>query len=324
MARTIPIKLISPGPGSSGYYPADTLRRAAESGVFQRGTQMFWVSPSDHAMRTEDPNRLAAVLETNAEYVENGVDGPGLYATASVFSDFEERVVEKAKHMGLSIVGEGQREVGSLPDGREGLIVTEITKGFSVDFVAKPGRDGKVLFESANDGKDKTLLHETVLLLESAQDSGKDDTMDKLAEAQAALAEAKASIVRLKGENAALQEANASMRQKLVVAEAKEIVSGVWRDEDYKGIPQGMRDLFESSALGSLPMKDGKLDKAGLLESVRASADTYVKTLPAPNSAVADNGEHIGGNDFFESEAKRIAEKHGITEAQARVIMGGA
>ena len=332
---TVPIKLISPGIGSSGYYPAETLRQAAEDGIFKRGTQMFWVTPSDHAMRTEDPNRLAAVLESDAEYLENGRDGAGLYATANIFSDFESLVTEKAKHMGLSIVGEGQREVGTLPDGREGLIVTEITNGYSVDFVTKAGRDGKVLFESADGAEDKTLLHETVLLIEAESTQNHNDdgqtqesAMDKLAEAKSLLVEANAKIGQLEKQNAVLTEANASMRQKLILAEAKEIVVGVWREEKYKDVPQGMRDLFESSTLSTLPMNDGKLDKAKLLESVRSSAGTYISTLPASqNGSVIGNGEGEGGfvyETFIESEIKRLAGKHGMTEAQARAVLGGA
>src|SRR5580693_1077404 len=41
-AASYPIKLISPGRGSSGYYPPDVLKKAAEGNVFKSGTLMFW------------------------------------------------------------------------------------------------------------------------------------------------------------------------------------------------------------------------------------------------------------------------------------------
>jgi hypothetical protein len=81
-----PIKLMSPGRGSSGYYPADVLKKAAESKVFKAGTQMFWNHDTDaeESARPEgDLNRLAAVTTSDAQWNESGVDGPGLYGTRS-------------------------------------------------------------------------------------------------------------------------------------------------------------------------------------------------------------------------------------------------
>lgn len=161
---TFPAKLISPGLGSSGYYPADTLKRAAEAKVFKRGTQMFWVAPRDHLTRTEDPDRFAAVMESDASWQDAGFDGPGLYADISVFSDYEAKVREKGPYMGLSIVADGKVEMGEA-EGYQGWIVTDISQGHNVDFVTKPGRDGKILVESAVQlPDDHRILAEAVLV----------------------------------------------------------------------------------------------------------------------------------------------------------------
>lgn len=147
-----PIKLISPGRGSSGFYPTETLRKAAESRIFRAGTQMFWNHDTDaeESQRPEgDLNRLAAVTTTDAVWEDAGRDGPGLYARAKVFSDYADKVKEKGPHIGLSIRAGGVREDGVLAeDGRPGRI-TQLNNALSVDFVTRAGRDGKVFTEAA-------------------------------------------------------------------------------------------------------------------------------------------------------------------------------
>lgn len=174
-----PIKLISPGRGSSGYYPASTLKKAAEAGVFKAGTQMFWNHDTD-AQESERPegdlDRLAAVTTTNATWQEDGRDGPGLYARAKVFSDYADKVREKGPHIGLSIRAGGMREDSVLAeDGKPGRI-TQLNNALSVDFVTRAGRDGKVFTEAATsefkqekdmeESQIKALIKETMKPLE--------------------------------------------------------------------------------------------------------------------------------------------------------------
>lgn len=151
-ATAYPIKLISPGRGSSGYYSEGVLRKAAEAKVFKAGTQMFWNHDTDaeEGARPEgDLNRLAAVTTTDAAWDESGRDGPGLYAQAKVFSDYSDQVKEKGPHIGLSIRAGGSRDNEAKgPDGRAGVI-TALHNAMSVDFVTRAGRDGKIFTEAA-------------------------------------------------------------------------------------------------------------------------------------------------------------------------------
>lgn len=166
MPTTYQAKLISPGKGTSGYYPASTLKQAVADGVFPRGTKMYWTNRY-HESKDGDLNLLAGVLAEDGTWQERGKDGPGIYAPVEIFSDFETKVKEKGPYIGLSILGDGDVAEGEA-DGYRGLIVKRIHKSDSVDFVPKAGRDGKVIFESASLPDGHTILQETIRLMEMA------------------------------------------------------------------------------------------------------------------------------------------------------------
>lgn len=163
-----PIKLISPGRGSSGYYTPEVLKRAGESKVFKAGTQMFWNHDTDaeESARPEgDLNRLAAVTTTDAAYNEAGHDGPGLYARAKVFSDYADKVKEMGPHIGLSIRAGGDRDESAKgPDGKP-RVITALKNAASVDFVTKAGRDGKIFTESKKEGENDMDKNEVLALI---------------------------------------------------------------------------------------------------------------------------------------------------------------
>jgi len=78
------------------------------------------------------------------------MDGDKLVAEADIFPVWRDVIDALAEDIGLSIRASGERELGEAA-GREGMIVTAITEGISVDFVTKAGAGGKVgaLIESA-------------------------------------------------------------------------------------------------------------------------------------------------------------------------------
>lgn len=144
---TVPIRLISPGWGSSGYYSPEVLEAAGGAGVFAPGCHMYW----DHPSATENQDRperslrdLAAVLETQGTWRTDHPDGPGIYAEARVFAPYREVLAEMASHIGVSIRAAAQVTTGEA-EGRRGRIVEEIVDAQSVDFVTRPGRGGQVL-----------------------------------------------------------------------------------------------------------------------------------------------------------------------------------
>lgn len=143
---TVPIKVIAPGWGSSGYYPPDVLERDGPT-VFPRGTHMYL----DHPTVTEDlarPERslrdLVAVFETDAAYEADNPAGPGLYARGHVFEPFRASLAELAPHIGVSIRAQGKTVEGKA-EGRTGPIVEQLVDGLSVDFVTQAGAGGRVL-----------------------------------------------------------------------------------------------------------------------------------------------------------------------------------
>jgi hypothetical protein len=165
-----PIKLISPGRGSSGYYTPEVLKKAAEAKVFNANTQMFWnhATDAEEAARPEgNLDDLAAVTTTPAVWQENGHDGPGLYARAKVFADYAEKVADKGKYIGLSIRAGGDRNESAIaPDGKP-RVITALKNAASVDFVTKAGRDGKIFTESAKQGDDMDKNEILALIKES-------------------------------------------------------------------------------------------------------------------------------------------------------------
>lgn len=149
-ARTAyPVKLISPGTGSTAYYPAAVLEASADK--FKAGTLMFWNHPTmaEEAQRPEgNLDNLAAILTSNARWDANGAKGPGLYAEAKVMADYAQKVEERAPHIGLSIRA-GGKGTGRLVEGKPELASIDYVE--SVDYVTKAGRGGLALAEAARD-----------------------------------------------------------------------------------------------------------------------------------------------------------------------------
>ena len=76
---TIPIKIVGPGWGSSGYYSEKMLERDAHN--YTTGTQMFIDHPtaSEEIERPERSNRdLAAVTVSEGYYDKEGIAGAGI------------------------------------------------------------------------------------------------------------------------------------------------------------------------------------------------------------------------------------------------------
>lgn len=149
---TIQLRVVKPGWGTSGYYPAEVLERDGPN-IYRSGTQMFW----NHATATEESERpegnlrdLAAVLISDSRWDAQGPVGPGLYADALVFKAYRDTVDEIGPHIGTSIRGFGRATTGEA-EGRKGRIISALTSAHSVDFVTKAGAGGEIvqLFEAA-------------------------------------------------------------------------------------------------------------------------------------------------------------------------------
>lgn len=145
-----PVKLISPGTGSTAHYPAAVLERDGPK-IFKRGTLMFWNHPTraEEAARPEgDLNNLAAILTRDAFWDPNGTKGPGLYAEAKVMADYAQKIEERAPHIGLSIRAGGKGD-GTTVNGKP--VLASLDYAESVDYVTRAGRGGLALAEAARD-----------------------------------------------------------------------------------------------------------------------------------------------------------------------------
>ncbi|MFI8595877.1 hypothetical protein ACIGDM_00995 [Rothia koreensis] len=132
------VRIIDPGQGSSGYYPADTLTEAAQNRVIPAGTHMYVNHPSDQETydRPEgDLRNLAGVLTEDARVGDNGA----LVAEAKLYPHWS-CLKDMSGDIGVSIRGNAEIDESS------GVrTVTKITEVQSVDFVTRPGRGGRVL-----------------------------------------------------------------------------------------------------------------------------------------------------------------------------------
>lgn len=147
------ITLITPGWGSSGYYSAETLAKAAQENVFPRGTQMH-IDHMTASQRAENPAgsvaTLAAALTENARWEPDwtdpatGVKGR-LAAEAKVFPHWRETLAEMAEFIGASISAPAEVTAGEA-EGRQGTIVESLLASplNRVDFVTVAGRGGHI------------------------------------------------------------------------------------------------------------------------------------------------------------------------------------
>lgn len=160
------IGVITPGTGSSGTYPRETIEAAGRDKVFAAGTHMYL----DHATEAQSWERpegsikdLVGVLTEDAYWDDSA---GGLVAEARIYSTWKTVLEEMKDDIGISIRASGEVEEAS---GQR--IVTKLTEARSVDFVTKAGRGGKIMeiLESAREQQvQESVLDETWQLLRKA------------------------------------------------------------------------------------------------------------------------------------------------------------
>lgn len=150
------LTIITPGQGSSGYYSAETIKKAAEQRAFPAGT----LGMVNHASETERMEHPAGdlrnlVLATNEDAYVNAEGA--LVAEARVASAWADFVNEFHDVIGASISASAQ-----VRDTKEGRIVERLIPNpfNTVDLVTKAGRGGKpsALLESARVIESRSLI----------------------------------------------------------------------------------------------------------------------------------------------------------------------
>lgn len=302
---TIAVKLIAPGWGSSGYYPADVLRRDGPQ-IFRAGTKQFWnhATAQEEAARPEgDLNALAAELTSDARW-QDGPAGPGLYADAKVFGPYQEAINELAPHIGVSIRAMGRATQGEA-EGRKGPIITALTAAKSADFVTEAGAGGQILqmFEAAGRRLD-----------------AKADPVNRPQEVEVNEQQFSEAVARVEAENARLRES-------LIARDARDIVREALGKSGLPAISQAR--LLESLAANP-PIKDNAIDGAALLERVKngvAAEQTYLQQVGAGLGRVEGMGQSAAQAPDQAAITKSLAESFirlGLSEKMAaRVAAGG-
>lgn len=297
---TIPVRIIQPGWGSSGYYPAEVLERDGPQ-VFKSGTKMFW----NHATRNEEAERpegdlrdLAAELVSDARWIPNHPAGAGLYADAKVFEGYKPAVDDLAPHIGVSIRAAGKAQSGQA-EGKPGKIITAITAARSVDFVTSPGAGGQILqlFEARRSAAQP-----------SNQRPAKEDPMDEK-EFQA-LKEANA---QLEGQLKAQGEQLARLREGALLREAGEFVAVELAAVE---LPQITKSRLIRNLAANPPIKEHALDR----EAFKTQIAEAVKVETAYLVEVAGIGKITGmGGGSPATDPKPEDIEKGLTEAFERI-----
>jgi hypothetical protein len=293
-----PVKLIAPGWGSMAYYSKEVLKRDGPS-VFKKGTHMMWNHPTDteEAERPEgDLSNLAAVLMKDAEWMDEGPKGPGLYSEAKIFSDYATQIEEKGPHTGISINAGIKCHEGTI-DGRSGRIADKFTHAYSADFVTKAGAGGTVVVNEAL----RTPTEEQIMTPE---------------EIKALEARAKAS-----------DEENLRLKQQAATREAQDhrqsaydSVSAILTEAD---IPFNKSILTRSVATPVI--KDGKVDEAWIKSVAADFSDGITGKVTGNGTKVTKENEteEAQTKKNLDARMKESLKKMGVPEAGMEVAVKG-
>ncbi|CAM3777018.1 hypothetical protein [Alkalicoccus chagannorensis] len=322
--NTVPILVISPGWGSSGYYAESVLRDGAPK--YKAGTQMYWDHPeaSENYERPERSLRdLAGVLQSDGYYSDSGPSGPGVYADAKVFDPFQDAVQEMGEFIGVSHRAKGTSAYGEA-EGRKGTIIESIDDVISVDFVTLAGRGGEIvqLIESKRNKKGDEDMKWSDITLEGLKENRKDlfESAQKEFKESVKLEEKNTLIETLSSENKQLKEAKAQ-------AQLKELVESVAKEASLPD-PAVTRIVKEASV--DLPLTDKlELDYEKVQESVKKAVKdemAYIQQVSG-GTGVKNFAESAQGAGFDaeQSEASLVEafKGMGLDEEAAKVAAKG-
>jgi hypothetical protein len=259
---------------------------------------MFWNhdTPTEEAGRPEgDLSRLAAVTVSLPRWEEAGPEGPGMYTDARVFAGYAEAVDQIAEHIGVSIRGMGTQTTGTA-EGRDGVLVGEITQGKSIDFVTAPGAGGAILkvFESAPDAVKLPAL----VVIEEQDDMSEKDDKGKNDDKGTAVLE---SSVR------ELAKTIAGLQQELSAQTANGMVIAALAEAE---LPELVATRLTKQLVVAPPMKDKQLDEAAFGDEIEAAiteAQAEIVAITGKQATIAGQGESDSTDKWptFEESRKR-------------------
>ena len=234
----VAVTIITPGKGSSGEYPPETIQKLAESPIWDSPVHMYMnhATGAERNSRPEgDIRELAGVIDGRPVVDDTGA----LVGRAKIFPEYRDFIRERAPYIGVSI-----NASGIMAPGKD-RVIQEITQVDSVDFVTKPGRGGKItaVLESSRevDGMANIVEADGVPVAKPApapvQDAPKAETPE--------VAELKKQVADLKAERDELKAKVEELQAESAKKDAEAVVSEAFRNVD---APMTRKMLVESAA----------------------------------------------------------------------------
>lgn len=235
----VAVTIITPGKGSSGEYPPETIKKLAESPIWDSPVHMYMnhATGSERASRPEgDIRELAGVIDGRPVVDDSGA----LVGRAKIFPEYRDFIRERAPYIGVSINASGIIAPGKY------RVIKEITQVDSVDFVTKPGRGGKItaVLESSRevDGMANNIVEaDGVPVAKSApapvQDAPKAESPE--------VTELKKQVEDLKAERDELKAKVEELQAETAKKDAEAVVAEAFRNVD---APMTRKMLVESAA----------------------------------------------------------------------------
>lgn len=257
---TASIKIIQAGQGSSGYYPAEVLKRDGPK-AFTAGTHVYL----DHPSVTEESERpersvkdLAGALTGPAVWNETGAAGPGLYAPVKFIDSVAPHINAIAAISGMSIRASGTAGVREV-DGKKVRSIESIDSAHSIDVVTRAGAGGKVLD-----------------LIESARSGTKPSEQERVNDVE--LNEAVAKIAELETRNAAIDQELARMREATIIRDAHTTVREALA---VVTLPDVTKARLAAQLAANPPIKENALDRDALTASITEAVTKATEELAA-------------------------------------------
>lgn len=261
----VAVTIITPGKGSSGEYPPETIKRLAESPIWDSPVHMYMnhATGSERASRPEgDIRELAGVIDGRPVVDDSGA----LVGRAKIFPEYREFIRERAPYIGVSI-----NASGIMAPGKD-RVIKEITQVDSVDFVTKPGRGGKItaVLESSRevDGMADTIVEADgvpvakpapapVVDAPKAESPEVTELKKQVEELKAERDELKAKVEELQAESAkkdaeavvaeAFRNVDAPMTRKMLVESA----TGLTHEEFETRVQESLREVLAAKSAQS-------------------------------------------------------------------------
>lgn len=277
----VAVTIITPGKGSSGEYPPETIKKLAESPIWDSPIHMYMnhATGSERASRPEgDIRELAGVIDGRPVVDDSGA----LVGRAKIFPEYRDFIRERAPYIGVSI-----NASGIMAPGKD-RVIQEITQVDSVDFVTKPGRGGKItaVLESSRevDGMANIVEADGVPVTKPAPAPAQDAPKAESPE----VTELKKQVEDLKAERDELKAKVEELEAESAKKDAEAVVAEAFRNVD---APMTRKMLVESAASLSKAEFETRVQESlrEVLAAKSATSPVYGMGVQESQSATVDD-----------------------------------